>query len=118
MAQPSLNDPDTGTTVSLQVTEALPESVPAKVVELEVPERTGNVLQLLGRGAIRFSVVGFTTVLADRNQLRSWSAANTLLNYNDDATTDLRVVIYGFKSGQRPGWQSTYYDYSFELVEV
>ena len=117
MPQPNLRDEDTGTTVNLQVFEAFPEISSSRIAVISIPERANDIVQVLGRRSRQLSVRGFTTVLADNNQLRTWNDNNTSLLYNDDDFTDLACVITGFGSSKVPGFQSTYREYSFTIIE-
>jgi hypothetical protein len=115
VVKPMLNDGVT--TITLNINTELPEQIRPTVVEHDIPERQGSVLQFLGRASTKFPLAGYTTVQADKNQLRTWAKAGTALTYNDDENTNMSVLIADFEYRRIPGFGAAYYRFSMVIVE-
>lgn len=115
MAKPTLYDGVT--TVTLNINTELPEKINPSIAQHDIPERQGSVLQFLGRASTVFALSGYTTVQADKNQLRTWAKAGTELTYNDDENSNMTVLITGFEYRRLPGYSQTYYVYSLVILE-
>lgn len=86
-------------------------------MEHDIPERQGSVLQFLGRASTKFPLAGYTTVQSEKNQLRTWAKAGTLLTYNDDENTNMSILIADFEYRRIPGFGAAYYRFSMVIVE-
>jgi len=115
IAKPTLSDGST--TLTLSIDRPLSERDRNSIIEIDIPERAGGILQDMGRRSKRISINGYTKSQSEKNSLKNWNRNRTSLIYNDDENTDLGVrIIGGFESVKLPG-MGTYYRYSFMLIE-
>lgn len=114
MTQPNLNDGTT--TVTLKIDTDIPEQEELFVVSHNVPTRSGNVMQFMGRGSKVIRLDGYTTTQSEKNQLRDWARESTALVYNDDENSSINVRILDFQSRRLAGVPN-YYRYIIILKE-
>ena len=115
MAQPTITD---GTdTITLNINTNITETEKPNIVQFKIPNRSGIIMQDMGRGSLSIPIKGYTVTQADKNTLKGWARARTKLTYNDDENTSVFVRMINF-SNTRIAGRPSYYEYSFTIVQV
>lgn len=105
-------------TVTLKINSDIAETHSPNIVRHSIPERTGDVLQDMGRGSKVIPLTGWTRIQSEKNQLQTWADNRSELTYTDDENSGgIKVRITEFEARKKVSYPSNYYEYSFNIIE-